>query len=82
NLGLDPTPITPFVDDSNIVDWAKQEIYAANRIGLISSGTDGRIRPLDSISKAEGAALINRLIDYMRVDMQKDYTENIVNFAD
>ncbi len=82
NLGLDPTPVTSFVDDAQIVDWAKQEIYAANRIGIIAGDTDGRIRPLDSISKAEGAALINRLINYMREDMQKDYTENIVNFAD
>lgn len=82
HLGLDPTPITPFVDDKYIANWAKKEIYAANRIGIIAGDSDGKFKPTALMSKAEGAAIINRLIDYMRADMQTDYTENIVNFAD
>ncbi|MDE6181625.1 MAG: S-layer homology domain-containing protein [Eubacteriales bacterium] len=82
HLGLDPTPITPFVDDKYIASWAKKEIYAANRIGIIAGDSDGKFKPTALMSKAEGAAIINRLIDYMRKDMQTDYTENIVNFAD
>ncbi|MDR2898861.1 MAG: S-layer homology domain-containing protein [Clostridiales bacterium] len=81
NLGLDPTPITPFTDDTQIGDWAKKEIYAAQRIGLISGDVNGNIRPADLISKAEGAALVNRMIDYMRYDLVTDYTEHIVNYA-
>lgn len=80
-LGLDPTPYTPFVDDRQIGSWAKQEIYAAYNLGLIKGDTNGKLRPLDRISKAEGAALINRLIDYMRTGMEKDYKEKIVNYA-
>lgn len=82
NLGLDPTPVTSYTDDFDIGDWAKQEIYAATRIGLIKGDEEGRLRPNDYVSKAEAAALINNLITYMREDMQKDYTENIVHFAD
>lgn len=82
NLGLDPTPITPFVDDEYIAPWAKKEVYAANRIGIISGDEDGKFKPKTFINKAEAAAIINRLIEYMRNDMQVDYTENIVNFAD
>ncbi len=82
HLGLDPTPITPFVDDKYIASWAKKEVYAANRIGIIAGDSDGKFKPTALMSKAEGAAIINRLIDYMRKDMQTDYTENIVNFAD
>ncbi|WP_317366989.1 S-layer homology domain-containing protein [uncultured Tyzzerella sp.] len=82
HLGLDPTPITPFVDDQHIGNWAKREIYAANRIGIISGDTDGKFNPKLFINKAEAAAIINRLINYMRYDMEVDYTENIVNFAD
>ncbi len=82
HLGLDPTPITPFVDDSYIANWAKREVYAANRIGIISGDADGKFNPKSFISKAEAAAIVNRLINYMRYDMQVDYTENIVNFAD
>ncbi len=80
NLGLDPTPMTSFVDDTDIADWAKREIYAAERIGLVSKDAEGKIRPLDTITKAEAAALTNRLIDYMRYDMEQDYAANIVNF--
>lgn len=82
HLGLDPTPITPFVDDEFIASWAKKEVYAANRIGIISGDEDGKFKPKSFINKAEAAAIINRLIEYMRNDMQIDYTENIVNFAD
>ncbi len=80
NLGLDPTPMTSFVDDENISDWAKKEIYAAERIGLIAKDEEGKINPTEIISKAEAAALTNRLIDYMRYDMEQDYAHNIVNF--
>lgn len=81
NLGLDPTPVTSFTDDSNIADWAKMEVYAANRIGIISPDDNGAFRPTDYVSKAEAAAFINRLNEYMRTDLQTDYTEHIVNYA-
>lgn len=81
-LGLDPTPITPFVDDKYIANWAKKEVYAANRISIVSGDANGKFNPKALMSKAEGAAIINRLINYMRKDMQIDYAENIVNFND
>jgi hypothetical protein len=81
SLGLDPTPVTPFTDDANVADWAKQELYAANRLGIISADSDGKIRPKDYITKAEAAALVNRLNNYMRTDLKTDYTEHIVNYA-
>ncbi len=80
NLGLEPTSMTGFLDDSSIADWAKKEVYAAERIGLISGDTNGNFNPTEIISKAEASALTNRLIDYMRYDMQQDYADNIVNF--
>lgn len=82
HLGLDPTPITSFTDDKYIDNWAKREVYAANRIGIVSGDENGKFNPKLFINKAEAAAIINRLINYMRYDMQVDYTENIVNFAD
>jgi len=81
NLGLDPTPMTSFVDDKQIADWAKKEIYAAQRLGIIFPDADGKLNPLTNISKAEGAALVNRLINYMRHDLVTDYTEHIVNYV-
>lgn len=80
-LGLDPTPVTTFVDDANISSWAKKEIYAAQRIGLIRGDEEGKINPKVYISKAEAAALVNRLLEYMRNEMIDDYGQNIVHFA-
>ncbi|WP_250228541.1 S-layer homology domain-containing protein [Anaeropeptidivorans aminofermentans] len=81
NLGLDPTPATVFTDDRKIASWAKKEIYAAERLGIISGDEDGNFRPEEKITKAEGAAFINRLINYMRQDLVTDYTEHIINYA-
>ena len=80
NLGLEPTPITPFVDDHIIGDWARRDIYAAARIGLIGPDENGMLHPRETMHKAEAAALINRLIEFMRHELQQDYTENIINF--
>ncbi len=81
NLGLDPTPITSFTDDMYVADWAKKEVYAAARIGIIAGDSDGNFRPKSYVSKAEAAAFVNRLVDYMRSDLLTDYTEHIVNYA-
>ncbi len=81
NLGLDPAPYTAFVDDSEIGDWAKNEIYAAAKIGLIAPDENGRIRPKLIVSKAEASALLNRVIDYMRSELATDYADHIVNYA-
>lgn len=81
NLGLEPTPMTSFTDDKEIAGWAKKEIYAAKRIGIISGDIDGKFRPKEYVSKAEAAAFVNRLNQYMRTDLQTDYTEHIVNYA-
>ncbi len=80
-LGLDSTPMTSFTDDSNIAAWSKREVYAANRAHIISGDLDGNFRPRDFVSKAEAAAFVNRLIDYMRSDLQIDYTEHITNYT-
>ncbi len=81
SLGLDTTPVTPFVDDAKISGWAKRNIYAAQRIGLISGDANGKFNPQTFVTKGEAAALVNRLIDYMRDDLQADYGRNIVHFS-
>ena len=77
---LNPAPVTSFADDASIAAWAKGELYAAHRIGLIFPDDYGRINPRNTVSKAEAAAFINRLIDYMRADIAEDYSSHIVNF--
>ncbi len=80
-LGLDNTPVTSFTDNQYIANWAKREVYAANRLGIITGDDDGKFKPTSYVTKAEAAAFVNRLVDYMRQDLRTDYTEHIVNYA-
>ena len=80
NLGLDALPNLPFVDNDAISEWALNDINAATRIGLIEADQYGMLNPQSYMTKAEAAALINRLIEYMRHELIRDYTENIINF--
>jgi hypothetical protein len=75
NLGLSPTPLTMYVDDDDISAWAKQSVYAASRLGLIYPDQYGNLNPQRNVTKAEAAALIVRLIEYMRYDLQTDYSD-------
>lgn len=72
-LGVSNNPVTPFVDDPMIADWAKKEIMAGYKLGIIKGDDQGMVQPLRMISKSEAAAIINRLIDYCRDEISKDY---------
>lgn len=65
---------TPFVDDNQISPWAKSSIYAASKIGLITPA-NGYIFPTKAVTKAECAAFLDQLINYLRYDLQKDYSD-------
>ena len=80
NLGLDSVPLTLYADSHLISHWAINDIQAATRIGLISPDAEGMLHPQEYMTKAQAAALINHLIEYMRHDLIRDYTENIINF--
>jgi len=80
DMGIYPATVTPFADDHLVSGWARRELYVAEWIGLISGDSNGNIRPRDWLTQAEGAAIINRFIEYMRFDLAMDYTEHIVNY--
>ncbi len=72
-LGVTNAPKTPFVDDQYISPWAKKEIMAGYHLGIIQGDASGKVSPKQWISKTEAAAIINRLVDYLREDIGKDY---------
>ncbi len=80
NLGIEPSTITPFVDNNKISEYAKNSVYVAHKIGLITPDANGNFNPKEKLSKAQAAALCNRLMDYMREDMYTDFSESIVNY--
>lgn len=72
-LGITNNPVTPFVDDQLISTWAKKEIMAGYKLGIIKGNNKGEAMPKQWITKAESAAIINRLIDYLREEIAIDY---------
>lgn len=71
-LGVTENPVTPFIDDASIANWARKEIMAGYKLGIIK-GTNGYVQPTRIISKSEAAAIVNRLIDYLREEISQDY---------
>lgn len=84
SLGLqDLAPAPPYkthyVDDEAIPNWAKDSIYMANEIGLITGYDDGTIRPNNFVSRGEAAVFIEKLIDHIKDNITYDYREKIIN---
>lgn len=72
--------VTNFRDNASIPAYAKDAIYVAAKIGLLKGDEKGNINPLQKLTRARTAVLVNKLIEYMRDDIRKDYRERIVNF--
>lgn len=68
---------TPFVDDKQIALSAKNSIYAASKLGIITPN-NGYVFPKKNVTKAECAAFLGQLINYLRYDLQKDYNEKML----
>ena len=79
-MGLNPTPVTPFVDSGQIAPWALREVAVANMIGL-APGNDGFFGPEVMLNMGEAAYILNKLVEYMRVGLISDYATQIVNIA-
>ncbi len=81
-IGITGNPQSPFLDDKDIANWAKNDIYTAYKIGIISTGTDFKINPKQKLSKADAAVLVNSMIDYLRYDLKQNYAESVVNYVE
>lgn len=84
-LGLErlaswPYAVTPFVDNDDIPDYARNATAAAYRIGLVQGDDRGYLKPQENLTAERASALIYRLIRYMGEDLVKDYRENLLNY--
>lgn len=70
---------TTFKDDASIPFWAKDAIYMANEIGLATGYADGTIKPNQYVTRAEAAAMFNKLIDHIRETITEDYRDKLIN---
>ncbi|MDR1913221.1 MAG: S-layer homology domain-containing protein [Clostridiales bacterium] len=79
NLGLPDSRI--FTDDEKIAWWARTDLAAGVRLGLIKPDGEGQIKPGEYLSKAEAASLLRNFVDYLRFGIKTDYAEHLVNYV-
>jgi hypothetical protein len=80
NLAPGPNTVTLFRDNDQIPSYARKAAYVSERIGLLTADSRRCINPGSRITKADAAVILNRFIDYMRIDLVKDYRDRIVNY--
>ena len=75
-----PTPgyTTSFTDDYLIPAWSRDSIYAAKEIGLVNGDSYNRVNPARGMTRAEASAMLNKFLDFLQRDLQKDYRDNII----
>lgn len=62
-LAPDKKGIPSFTDNSSIPDWASNEVYSMVELGLITGMEDGSFKPLDNLTRAEAATIIERIMN-------------------
>lgn len=62
HLGTEPSSPPGFKDEASIGAWAQGAVSQAVLQGLISGYPDGTFKPLGTLTRAEAAALIDRLL--------------------
>lgn len=83
-LGLEgkaPEPgyTTDYKDDYKITDYARDAIYVATELGLMS-GSDGYFNPKATLTRAQSSAIIERFLRYLESDLKENYRDNILFF--
>lgn len=63
NLQVDDA-LAGFSDAADVADWARENIAAAAKAGLLKGKNGGRIAPLENATRAEAAVILERLLDY------------------
>ena len=80
SLAPAPAAVTSFRDNDLIPEHARSAAYVAQKIGLIQSDSKGNMNPGKKLTKAEGAAMINKLIQYLQEGIRKDYRDRLINY--
>ncbi|ABZ83454.1 s-layer-like protein [Heliomicrobium modesticaldum Ice1] len=72
-------PPLPFYDDRDISPWARDSIYVAQELGIISGDAYGYFRPGETLTRAEAAAMLVRAVDFLQHTMKQDYRDRLLN---
>jgi len=80
NRAPNPGYMTSFADDIKIPSWARDSIYVAKELHLVSGDSSNKVNPNNPLTRAEASTLIMRFLEFLEKDLQKDYREDIIKF--
>jgi len=80
NMAPSPVAVTSFKDNDQIPKYARNAVYVAESIGLVSGDDNGYLNPNQYLTYGQSAVIINRLINYMRTGIREDYRDHIINY--
>ncbi|MBR5447115.1 MAG: S-layer homology domain-containing protein, partial [Clostridia bacterium] len=69
---VDTVAESAFTDDEKIADWAREQIYTCQRLGIFKGDADGRFNPAGEASRAEGATIILRLLGAVESQLESE----------
>ncbi|QGG47525.1 S-layer homology domain-containing protein [Heliorestis convoluta] len=80
-IDLAPAGFTysPFYDDHQISPWARDSIYVAQELGILTGDNYGYYRPQEVMTRAEAAALQVKAIEFLQYDLKHDYRDRLLN---
>lgn len=62
-LAPDVTGTPAFTDSADIPEWAANPIYASVQLGLLAGNDDGTFKPMNNLTRAESATIIERIMN-------------------
>lgn len=79
HMAPSPPFSTGYLDDEEVPNYARNSVYMAKEIGLVTGFEDGYLRPNDMVTRAEAAVLVEKFINHIRQQINYDYREKIIN---
>lgn len=80
NKAPDPGYVTEYGDDHRISDYARDSIYVATELGLLSGVGNNLFNPKGTLTRAQSSAIIERFLQYLEADLKQNYRDDILFF--
>ncbi|MFS0576580.1 S-layer homology domain-containing protein [Sporosarcina sp. 179-K 3D1 HS] len=80
--GRAPSPgyRTNYVDNHKIPNWARDSVYVATELGLVSGDQFNRFNPNEPLTRAQAAAVTVRFLDFLENDLKQNYRDDMLFF--
>ncbi|WP_042474957.1 S-layer homology domain-containing protein [Bacillus ndiopicus] len=76
----DPGYKTQFRDDAKITDYARDAIYVASELGIMTGDSNGNFNPKQNLTRAQASLIMIRFLEYLENDLKQNYRDDILFF--